>query len=167
MVSHLSALLVSHVCFDFSLSFLNYLNSRHASIRFTAEFEDNNQILLLDVLIQSNHNNSFSTSIYRKKTFTGLYTKWDSFTPRKYKINLIHSHTVVSVFAHHLFCYSLVWMMLNIFYYTTIIPRLLLITILIMLLKNTKTDLKNLTQKRNLCCLALFRVTKQSSFATA
>ena len=26
-------------------------------------------------------NNTFSTSIYGKKTFTGLYTKWDSFTP--------------------------------------------------------------------------------------
>ena len=25
--------------------------------------------------------------------FTGLYTKWDSFTPRKYKINLIRSLT--------------------------------------------------------------------------
>ena len=33
----------------------------------------------------------FSTSIYRKKTFTGLYTKWDSFTPRKHKVNLIFS----------------------------------------------------------------------------
>lgn len=33
------------------------------------------------------------TSIYRKKTFTGLYTKWDFFTPRKYKINLIRSLT--------------------------------------------------------------------------
>ena len=29
------------------------------------------------------------TSVYRKKTFTGLYTKWDSFTPRKYKINVM------------------------------------------------------------------------------
>jgi len=29
------------------------------------------------------------TSVYRKKTFTGLYTKWDSFTPRKYKVNPI------------------------------------------------------------------------------
>ena len=26
-------------------------------------------------------------TIYRKKTLTGLYAKWDSFTPRKYKIN--------------------------------------------------------------------------------
>ena len=29
--------------------------------------------------------------IYRKKTFTGLYTQWDSCTPRKYKINLIRT----------------------------------------------------------------------------
>ena len=36
--------------------------------------------------------NSFS-SIYRKKTFAGLYTKWDSFTPRKYKVNLIRTLT--------------------------------------------------------------------------
>ena len=33
------------------------------------------------------------TSIYRKKTFTGLYAKWDSFTPQKYEINLIRSLT--------------------------------------------------------------------------
>ena len=33
------------------------------------------------------------TSIYRKKTFTGLYTKWDSFTPRKYKLNIIRTLT--------------------------------------------------------------------------
>ena len=32
---------------------------------------------------------TFSISIYRKKTFTGLYTKWDSFTPGKHKINVI------------------------------------------------------------------------------
>ena len=37
--------------------------------------------------------NTFSTSVYRKKAFTGLYTKWDSFTPRKYKINLIRTLT--------------------------------------------------------------------------
>ena len=39
------------------------------------------------------HNHNFSTSIYRKKTFTGLYTKWDSFTPSKYKVNLIRTLT--------------------------------------------------------------------------
>jgi len=38
-------------------------------------------------------NNTFTTSVYRKKTFTGLYTKWHSFTPRKYKINFIRTRT--------------------------------------------------------------------------
>ena len=41
--------------------------------------------------MKRNRDSSFSTSIYRKKTFTGLYTKWDSFTPRKYKINLVRT----------------------------------------------------------------------------
>ena len=33
----------------------------------------------------------FHSHKVRKKTFRGLYTKWDSFTPRKYKINLIRT----------------------------------------------------------------------------
>ena len=33
------------------------------------------------------------SKIIEVETFTGLYTKWDSFTPRKYKINLIRSLT--------------------------------------------------------------------------
>ena len=54
----------------------------------TVEFEENNTIPFLDMLIKR-YNHTFSTSIYRNKTFTGLYTKWHSFTPRKYKVNLI------------------------------------------------------------------------------
>ena len=75
-----------------ALHFLQYLNSCHVNIKFTIEFEENNVIPFLDVLIKR-HNHIFSTSIYRKKTFTGLYTKWDSFTPRKYKVNLIRNLT--------------------------------------------------------------------------
>ena len=33
------------------------------------------------------------TSIYQKKTFTCLFTKWESFIPQKYKINLTRSLT--------------------------------------------------------------------------
>ena len=73
--------------------FLHYLNGCHSNIKFTIEFEHNNAIPFLDILVTRNQNNAFTTSIYRKKTFTGLYTKWDSFTPRKYKINLIRSLT--------------------------------------------------------------------------
>ena len=88
--------------------FLDYLNNCHANIKFTVE--ENNTIPFLDILIKR-CNHTFSTSIYRKKTFTGLYTKWDSFTPRKYKVNLIRTLTFV-VFAsvrHRPFC-DLVWM---------------------------------------------------------
>ena len=49
--------------------------------------------MFLDILVTRNQNNTFITSIYRKKPFTGLYTKWDYFTPRKYKINFIRSLT--------------------------------------------------------------------------
>ena len=52
-----------------------------------------NKIPFLDILLKRCSDNTFSTSVYRKKTFTGLYTKWDSFTPRKYKINLIRTLT--------------------------------------------------------------------------
>ena len=78
---------------DTAIKFLHYLNSWHDNIQFTIEFENNQQIPFLDVSIKHLDNNSFSTSIYRKKTFTGLYTKWDSFAPRKYKINLIWTLT--------------------------------------------------------------------------
>ena len=60
-------------------------------IQFTVEFENNYEIPFLDVSVKRHENKSFSTSIYCKKTLSGLYTKWDSFTPRKYKINLIRT----------------------------------------------------------------------------
>ena len=71
---------------DSANEFLYYLNSCHSNINSIA-------IPFLDILVTRNQSNTFMTSIYRKKTFTGLYTKWDSFTPRKYKINLIRSLT--------------------------------------------------------------------------
>ena len=49
--------------------------------------------LFLHIYVQWPRTCTFVTSIYRKKTFTGLYTKWDSVTPRKYKINLIRTLT--------------------------------------------------------------------------
>ena len=69
------------------------LMSRHNSIKITIEFEQAKEIPFLDILVKRCPNNIFITSIYRKKTFTGLHTKWDSFTPRKYKINLIRTLT--------------------------------------------------------------------------
>ena len=54
--------------------FLRYLDICLAHIKFTVEFEENNTISFLDILIKhSNH--YFSTSIF--------IAKWNSFTPRK------------------------------------------------------------------------------------
>ena len=55
-----------------ALSFLHCLNGRHNNIKFTIEFEQNDEIPFLDILLKRNLDSSFSTSIYRKKTFTGL-----------------------------------------------------------------------------------------------
>ena len=44
--------------------------------------------MFLDVTI-NRVDNQFSTSVYRKPTFTGLGLRFDSFTPRSFKINLI------------------------------------------------------------------------------
>ena len=69
--------------------FLQYLNSKHPNIEFTAEIEDGNKLPFLDTLVTHEPNHSFSTSIYRKPSYTGLTTKSTSFIPNNYKRNLI------------------------------------------------------------------------------
>ena len=77
---------------DTASRFLDFLNSRHPNIKFTMELEENLEIPFLDVCIKRDHN-TFSTTIHHKNTFTGLYTKWDPFTPRRYRVNLIRTLT--------------------------------------------------------------------------
>ena len=73
--------------------FLHYMNQQHPNIKFTSETEDNNQISFLDINIVKEQN-SFATSVYRKKTFTGLGSNFLSYMPLKFKIaclkTLIH-----------------------------------------------------------------------------
>ena len=47
------------------------------------------QLPFLDVRISRNHTRYF-TSVYRKKTFTGVYIHWTSLTSRRYKIGIIN-----------------------------------------------------------------------------
>ena len=69
--------------------FFEYFNS----CKFTMETEVKGQLLFLDVLLSkqsaSDRQGSFITSVYRKKTYTGLLTNYFSFTPFKYKLGLI------------------------------------------------------------------------------
>ena len=60
----------------------------HPSIKFTMEKESNHQLAFLDVFVHKT-STAFLTSVYRKLTFSGLYTRWDSFCPQQCKINLI------------------------------------------------------------------------------
>ena len=65
------------------------LSSIHSSIQFSQEIEQHHQLSFLDVLLTRN-GNTLQTSVYRKTTHTGLYTKWTSLCPLKFKRNLIN-----------------------------------------------------------------------------
>jgi hypothetical protein len=70
---------------------LNAFNSLHPSISYTYERETNDSLNFLDVLCFRRPDGSVRTSVYRKSTWTGLYTNFCSFVPRTYKINLVKS----------------------------------------------------------------------------
>ena len=65
-------------------SFLIQLNSMHASLKFTV----NHQLAFLDLFVHKT-STAFLTSVYRKPTFSALYTRLNSFCPQQRKINMI------------------------------------------------------------------------------
>ena len=73
---------------DHSLLFSKYMNTRHKNLKFTFDFEQNNSLSFLDVKI-TRQSNGFSTSVFRKATFSGVFTNFDSFIFELYKTNLI------------------------------------------------------------------------------
>ena len=68
--------------------FKNFMNTRHTNIKFTSEVEKDNQLAFLDVNI-TKHNRAFKTGIYRKPTFSGIYTNFNSLIPDEYKTGLV------------------------------------------------------------------------------
>ena len=70
--------------------FLRYLNSRHPNIEFSKEEELNGKISFLDIDI-SKGEGKFITSVYRKDTFSGVYSNFYSFIPREYKKGLLNT----------------------------------------------------------------------------
>ena len=75
-------------CFDHLSLFLDYLNRQHANITFTAEIERDGKLAFLDIDISCSES-KFTTSVYRKPTFTGLSTNFHSFIPNTQKQNLV------------------------------------------------------------------------------
>ena len=68
--------------------FKKYLNKQHRNIAFTYEMEQNDSLSFLDNKI-SRENNKFVSSVYRKPTFSGVFTNIESFTWKCYKRSLI------------------------------------------------------------------------------
>ncbi len=68
--------------------FLQYMNSKHNNIRFTVECEEIASFPFLDVQV-SRSNGQFTTDLFRKRTFSGLYMKFDSLLPYQYKLGLV------------------------------------------------------------------------------
>ena len=70
--------------------FYSYLNSRHLNIYFTIENEKDNRMSFLDINI-IREKDRFTTSVYHKRTFSRIYTHFDSFFPSSNKIGLLHT----------------------------------------------------------------------------
>ena len=70
------------------LLFAKYMNTRHKSFKFEFDFEQNNSFSFLDVK-STRGSNGFSTSVFRKAMFSGVFTNFDSFSFQSYKIGLI------------------------------------------------------------------------------
>ena len=68
---------------------LEFINEQHPNIKFTAEIEVDNKIPFLDTCV-TRRVNGYTTKMYHKPTFTGVYLNWTSLTSRKYKISLIY-----------------------------------------------------------------------------
>ena len=75
---------------DMVKRFLDFVNSRHPSINFTVEHESDGMISFLDVKISRNEN-VFVTDVYRKKTFSGVFTNYSSFVAESFKRGLLMS----------------------------------------------------------------------------
>ena len=68
--------------------FLEYMNTRHENIAFTEELEVNNTLSFLDVAI-TRSDEGFVTNLYRKSTFSGVFTNFFSFLSIQYKASLV------------------------------------------------------------------------------
>ena len=91
-----------------ALDFFEYINTQHPNISFTYEKEIDGKLCFLDILIKNTNTDKFQTSIYRKKTFTGLLTNFISFVPSVYKFSL------VKTLVNRIFCINSSWKTLDI-----------------------------------------------------
>ena len=69
--------------------FVDYMNKQHKCLKFTSEAENDNSFSFLDIKI-TRHNQQFKTSVYRKPTFSGVFTHYESYVDQTYKTYRSH-----------------------------------------------------------------------------
>ena len=70
--------------------FRDYFNTRHPNMSFSFEQEKNGKLSFLDVEV-SREKGKFVTTVYRKPTFSGVYTHFESFLPTVYKFGMVYT----------------------------------------------------------------------------
>ena len=60
--------------------FLEYINKKHKNMKFSIETEIKKSLSFLNVKM-FRENNKFVASVFRKETFSGVYTNFISFVP--------------------------------------------------------------------------------------
>lgn len=68
--------------------FTDYINKQHRNLNFVPDNEKDNCINFLDISVLRK-DGVLVTNIYRKSTFSGVYTNYNSFMPNNYKKSLI------------------------------------------------------------------------------
>ena len=66
------------------------LNKRHKNIKFSFEIEKENSFSFLNVKT-CREKDKLATSVFRKDTFSGLYTNFSSFVALKHKFGLVYT----------------------------------------------------------------------------
>ena len=69
---------------------MEYLSSKDPNIKFSKSKEEDGWLSFLDVNT-FRENDKLATNVYRKKTFSGIYTNFKCFTPKANNIGLIKS----------------------------------------------------------------------------
>jgi len=67
---------------------LAFLNNQHPKMRLTIEHEESGQLHFMDTLVKRCVGKN-ATTVYQKKTFTGVYLNWTSLTGKRFNIGLI------------------------------------------------------------------------------
>ena len=71
-------------------SFRENMSSKYQNMKFTVEQENVSSLLFLDIKV-CRKNGKFVTSVYRKPTFSGVFTNYESFIPTYQKRGLLHT----------------------------------------------------------------------------